>query len=159
MDRFFFKLKMGFPSIDALHDIVERTTQHSEPKAERVLDQQEILQMRETARRVPIARPVQDYAIRMTLATHPHDPNSHTMVRQFVRFGSSPRGVQALVLGAKVHALMNGRIHVAGEDIRAIALPALRHRLLLNYEGEAERVDTDTIIVAIIDSLAPPAAE
>jgi MoxR-like ATPase len=157
LDRFFFKMKMGLPSIDALHDIIDRTTQRSEPKITRVLNQGEILQMRETARGIPIARPVQDYAIRMTLATHPQAKQPHEMVKKYVRFGSSPRGAQALVLGAKVHALLNNRVYVAGEDVRAVALPALRHRIMLNYEGEAAQIDADAIVSAIIASLAPPA--
>jgi MoxR-like ATPase len=156
LDRFFFKLKMGFPAIDALHAIIDRTTQRTEPKVARVLDQGEILEMRETARGIPIARPVQDYAIRMTLATHPEAKQAHELVKKYVRFGSSPRGAQALVLGGKVHALMNNRVYVAGEDVRAVALPALRHRMLLNYEGEAEQIDPDNIIAAIIDSLPEP---
>ena len=156
LDRFFYKLKMGFPSMAALHDILDRTTKPSEPKVERVLGQGEILDMRAIARAIPIAKSVQDYAIRMTLATHPEDALGHAMVKKYVRFGSSPRGAQALVLGGKVHALMNNRVYVAGEDIRAAALPALRHRMLLNYEGEAEQLDADTILAAIIESLPEP---
>jgi MoxR-like ATPase len=158
LDRFFFKLKMGFPAIDALHDIIDRTTQRTEPRVERVLNQSEILEMRETVRAIPIARPVQDYAIRMTLATHPEGTHAHELVKKYVRYGSSPRGAQALVLGGKVHALLNNRVYVAGEDVRAVALPALRHRMLLNYEGEAEQIDPDSIIDAIIATLPPPSA-
>jgi MoxR-like ATPase len=156
LDRFFYKLKMGFPSMNALHDILDRTTQQTAPKVDRVLAQGEILQMRETARSIPIARPVQDYAIRMTLATHPESEHAHESVKKYVRYGSSPRGAQALVLGGKVHALMHNRVYVAGEDIRAAAFPALRHRMLLNYEGEAEQLDVDSIIAAIISSLPEP---
>jgi MoxR-like ATPase len=158
LDRFFFKLKMGFPDVEALHAIIDRTTDITEPTVERVLNQGEILEMRETARGIPIARPVQDYAIRMTLATHPDASPAHPMVKKFVRYGASPRGAQALVLGGKVHALMMNRVHVAGEDIRAVALPALRHRIMLNYEGQAEQVDPDTILAAIIESLPQPTA-
>jgi MoxR-like ATPase len=159
LDRFLFKLKMGFPDVDALHDTIDRTTQQlDEPSVARVLDQGEILEMRETARSIPIARPVQDYAIRMTLATRPDAEQAHPMVKRFVRHGASPRGAQALVLGGKVHALMNDRVHVAGEDIRAVALPALRHRIMLNYDGQAEQVDPDTILAAIIESLPQPTA-
>ena len=156
LDRFFYKLKMGFPSLNALHDILDRTTQQAAPKVDRVLAQGEILQMRETARSIPIARPVQDYAIRLTLATHPESEYAHDLVKKYVRYGSSPRGAQALVLGGKVHALMHNRVYVAGEDIRAAAFPALRHRMLLNYEGEAEQLDVDSIIAAIIRSLPEP---
>ena len=156
LDRFFFKLRMEFPEIEALHDIIDRTTRAEEPAVARVLDQGEVLDMRETARSIPIARPVQDYAIRMALATRPQAGQPHPMVKRFVRYGASPRGAQALVLGAKVHALMSNRLHVAGADIRAVALPALRHRIMLNYEGQAEQVDPDTLIVAIIESLPEP---
>jgi MoxR-like ATPase len=156
LDRFFYKLKMGFPAMNALHDILDRTTQQTVPKVDRVLAQGEILRMRETARSIPIARPVQDYAIRMTLATHPESEHAHELVKKYVRYGSSPRGAQALVLGGKVHALMHNRVYVAGEDIRAAAFPALRHRMLLNYEGEAEQLDVDSIIAAIISSLPEP---
>lgn len=156
LDRFFYKLKMGFPELNALHDILDRTTRQAEPTVDRVLGQGEILEMRETARSIPIARPVQEYAIRMTLATHPESTHAQELVKKYVRYGSSPRGAQALVLGGKVHALMNSRVYVAGEDIRAAAFPALRHRMLLNYEGEADQFDVDTIIAAIIQSLPEP---
>jgi MoxR-like ATPase len=141
-----------------LNLIIERTTQQAEPEVKRVLGLDEILRMRETARAIPVARPVQEYAIRLTLATHPESDQAHEMARKYVRFGSSPRGTQALILGAKVHALMNDRVYVAGEDIRAVALPALRHRVLLNFEAEAQRVDTDTVLARILESVAGPGA-
>jgi MoxR-like ATPase len=157
LDRFFFKLRMGFPGVDDLHTVLDRTTLAAEPRVERALAQGEILEMRETAREVPVARPVQDYAIRLTLATHPESELGHEMARRYVRFGASPRGTQALILGAKVHALMHDRLHVSGEDIRAVALPALRHRLLVNFEAEADRIDTDTILQRILADVAGPA--
>ena len=156
LDRFFFKLKMGFPDIAGLHEVIDRTTQAREPDISRVLDQGAILAMRETAREVPVARPVQEDAIRLTLATHPESELAHEMTRRYVRFGASPRGTQALILGAKVHALINDRVHVAAADVRAVALPALRHRLLLNFEAEADRVDTDAILERILDQLPLP---
>jgi MoxR-like ATPase len=156
MDRFMFKLRMGFPDIAALHDILDRTTAQEMPQVERVLQHGEILEMRETVRGLPIARPVQDYAIRLTLATHPESEFAHDMTKRYVRFGSSPRGTQALVLGAKVHALMNNRVHVAAEDIRAVSMAALRHRMHLNLEGEAEQIDRDSILERILQDTAPP---
>ena len=156
LDRFFYKLRMEFPGAQALEEILDRTTRSSEPAVERVLGQGEILEMRAIARALPVAGPVKDYAIRLTLATHPESAQCHAMVKKYVRYGSSPRGAQALLLGAKVHALMQNRVYVAGEDIRAAAFPALRHRMLLNYEGEAEQIDVDTIISAIIESLPDP---
>ena len=156
LDRFLFKLRMGFPGVEELHAVLDRTTHGHDPAVERTLAQGEILEMRETAREVPIARPVQDYAIRITLATHPESDLAHEMAKKYVRFGASPRGTQALILGAKVHALIHDRVHVAGEDIRAVVLPALRHRLLLNFEAEADRVDTDAILQRILADVPGP---
>jgi MoxR-like ATPase len=142
--------------VEQLHLIVDRTTGQKEPAVRRVLQQGEILEMRETARAIPVARPVQDYAIRVTLATHPESSQGHEMSKKYVRFGSSPRGTQALILGAKVHALMNDRVYVSCEDVRAVALPALRHRILLNFEAEAGRIDTDMILARILESVPEP---
>ncbi len=112
------------------------------------MDGPEILHMREVSRSVPIARPVQAYAIRLTLASHPESPYATPLVKRYVRYGASPRAAQALVLAGKIHALTRGQAFVSVEDIRARALPALRHRLLLNFEGEAEQECnvTDTIV-------------
>ncbi len=156
MDRFFFKLKLDFPDIEQLHLIIDRTTRQEEPSVQRVLQQGQILEMRETARAIPVSRPVQDYAIKLTLATHPESDQAHEATRKFVRFGASPRGTQALILGAKVHALMNDRVYVSSEDVRAVALPALRHRVLLNFEAEAQRMDTDTILRRIVEWVPEP---
>ncbi len=150
LDRFFYKLRIMYPEPKHMHEIMDRTTKREEPVAKTVLGREEILAMRDTAREVPIARPVQDYAIRLTLATHPDTPYAHPMVSQFVRFGASPRGTQTLVVGGKVNALLNGRLHVSCEDIRSMLLPALRHRMMLNFEGEAERIDRDDILRAIM---------
>ena len=156
MDRFFFKLKLDFPDAEQLHLIIDRTTRQAEPSVKRVLEQGQILQMRETTRAVPVARPVQEYAIKLTLATHPESSQAHEMTRKYVRFGSSPRGTQALILGAKVNALMNDRVYVSCEDVRAVALPALRHRVLLNFEAEAQRVDSDAILARILEWVPEP---
>ena len=153
LDRFFYKLRIMYPERDDMHEIMDRTTRREEPEAVTVLDREHILLMRDTARSVPIARPVQDYAIRLTLATHPGTPHAHPMTERYVRFGASPRGTQALVIGGKVNALLNGRIHVSCEDVRSMLLPALRHRVLLNFEGEAERMETDTILAAIMNDV------
>jgi len=156
LDRFFLKLKVDYPTVESLHTILNRTTKVQEPQVERVLGQGEVLEMRKTVRAVPIARPVQDYAIRITLATHPQPPFAHPLTVKYVRYGSSPRGAQALVVGGKIRALLNNRLHVSCEDIRAVAYGALRHRVLLNFEGEAERVDTDTVIKGILDNTPEP---
>ncbi len=157
LDRFFYKLRIMYPEPEHMHEIMDRTTKREEPVAETVLGRDEILAMRDTARDVPIARPVQDYAIRLTLATHPDTPHAHPMTSQFVRFGASPRGTQTLVVGGKVNALLNGRLHVSCEDIRSMLLPALRHRMMLNFEGEAERIDRDDILRAIMKDTPEPA--
>jgi MoxR-like ATPase len=156
LDRFFMKLKVDYPTVDSLHTILNRTTKVQEPQVERVLGQGEVLEMRKTVRAVPIARPVQDYAIRITLATHPQPPFAHPLTMKYVRYGSSPRGAQALVVGGKIRALLKNRLHVSCEDIRAVAYGALRHRVLLNFEGEAERVDTDTVIKGILENTPEP---
>lgn len=157
MDRFFYKLRIMYPEPEHMHEIMDRTTKREEPIAETVLGRDEILAMRDTARDIPIARPVQDYAIRLTLATHPDTSHAHPMSKQYVRYGASPRGTQTLVVGGKVNALLNGRLHVSCEDIRSMLLPALRHRMMLNFEGEAERIDTDEILRAIMKDTPEPA--
>jgi MoxR-like ATPase len=146
LDRFFFKLKVMYPPEEAMHQILDRTTQPGDNEVTRVLDGTEILEMRQVARSVPIARPVQGYAIRLTLGSHPESPYATPLVKRYVRYGASPRAAQALVLAGKVHALQRGNAFVAAEDIRAVALPALRHRVLLNFEGEAEQINPDTIV-------------
>ena len=156
MDRFFFKLRLDFPDADALYTIIDRTTSQDQPQVKRVLEQGQILEMRDTARAIPVARPVQEYAIKVTLATHPESSLAHEMTKKYVRFGSSPRGVQALILGAKVHALMNDRVYVSCEDVRAVALPALRHRILLNFEAEAGRIESDAILSKILEWVPEP---
>lgn len=156
LDRFFFKLKVTYPDVEGLHEILDRTTRLDEPVVERVLDRNEILEMRKTVRSVPIARQVQEYAIRLNLATHPESSHAHPMAKRYVRYGASPRGAQALVIGGKIHALLHGRVYVSCEDLKAMVLPALRHRILLNFEGEADRIDPDTILRGILESLPEP---
>ena len=151
LDRFFFKLKVGYPSEEAIHEILDRTTHGTRPDVGRVVNGAEILEMRQLARSVPIARPVQAYAIRLTLATHPDSPRATAMVRKYVRYGASPRAAQALVLGAKIHALTEGRPYVSEADISAVALPALRHRVLLGFQGEVDRVDPDVMITELLE--------
>ena len=133
-----------------MHLIMERTTQATTETVERVVNAEQILQMRHAARLVPVAQPVQGYAIRLTLGSHPHSPYATPMVKKYVRYGASPRAAQALILGAKIHALTQGKAFVSPEDIRAIALPALRHRLLLNFEGEAEQIDSDVMVKELL---------
>jgi MoxR-like ATPase len=152
LDRFFMKLKVDYPTAGSMSTILNRTTRLEEPHVTRVLDGPQILDMRKTVRSVPIARPIQDYAVRIMMATHPNTPLSNPLATRYARCGSSPRGAQALVVGGKIRALLNNRVYVSCDDIRAVAYGALRHRLLLNFEGEAERVDTDTIIKGILEA-------
>ena len=154
LDRFFFKLKVMYPPEEAMHAILERTTRESNPAVSRVLDGPEILEMRQVARAVPIARPVQGYAIRLTLASHPNSPYATPLVKKYVKYGASPRAAQTLVLAGKIAALNRGQAFVSIEDIRAFALPTLRHRLLLNFEGEADEVNTDTIVEELLRTVA-----
>lgn len=152
LDRFFMKLKVSYPSLSDLHKILNRTTRTREPAVSHILGKDEVLEMRKTVRAVPIARPIQDYAVRIAMATHPRSTYASSLTNQYVRYGSSPRGAQALVVGGKIRALLNNRLHVSCDDIRSVAYNALRHRILLNFEGETDRVDTDTVITAILES-------
>ena len=156
LDRFFMKLRVTYPDTESLHKILNRTTQFDEPDVERVLTGDQLMEMRRTSREVPIAKPIQEYAIRLTLATHPESPYAQPMVNRYVRYGASPRGAQALVVGGKIRALLADRVHVSCEDIRAMLLPALRHRVLLNFEGEAEQIDPDTILEEVLTNTPEP---
>ncbi|MFH0964300.1 MAG: MoxR family ATPase [Planctomycetota bacterium] len=153
LDRFFFKLKVAYPSAGEMHTILERTTAAEDVHAEKVADGATILGMRALVRSVPIATHVRDYAVRLVMASHPDNPEAPEKVRRYVRYGASPRGAQAMVLAGKVHALLAGRFHVSCEDVRIAALPALRHRLILNFEGEAEGIDADEVISAIAEAI------
>ncbi len=153
LDRFLFKLRMTYPGIEELHTILDRTTSGHTPTAAALWTAEQVMAMRRVVRLAPIARPVQEYAIRLGMATRPEGDRPAEAVRRYVRIGASPRGVQAMVLGAKVHALIRGRAHVAREDIRAVALSALRHRVLLNFEGEAERIDLDDLLQDLVDNV------
>jgi MoxR-like ATPase len=151
LDRFFVKLKVTFPSRASLHAILERTTGEGSPRAEKVLSSARLLELRELVRQVPAARQVSDFAIRVLEATHPEDQKaSPPLTRKYVRYGASPRGAQACLLGAKIRALLDGRFAVSCDDVKSVARPTLRHRIILNFEGEAEGIDPDTIIDAIL---------
>ena len=150
LDRFFFKLVVEYPNKQALHTILDRTTTDETPRPEPVIEKERILEMRELVRKVPLARQIQDYAVRVVLATHPENPEATPMSKQYMRYGASPRGLQAVILAAKIRALLEGRYAVSIDDIRHVAPPALRHRLILNFEGEAEGVAADAIIAEIL---------
>ena len=153
LDRFFFKLLVTYSNREQLKIILDRTTTGEEPHADSVADAEKILWAQKLVRRVVVAEHVQDYAIRLTLATHPEGPFATDMTNRFVRFGSSPRGVQALALAGKVRALLDERYHVSFDDIAQSLLPALRHRLLLNFEGQAEGIQTDDVLNEIIQKI------
>jgi len=156
LDRFFVKLRVEYPSRDAMHTILDRTTGREEVRAEKVLSAERLLQLRELVRDVPVARAVQDFAVRVVEGTHPADrAGVPPLTKKYVRYGASPRGAQAILLGAKIKALLDGRFAVSTDDIRYVAKPALRHRLILNFEGEAEGVDPDTIIDSILTETKP----
>ncbi|MBX6312121.1 MAG: MoxR family ATPase [Isosphaeraceae bacterium] len=157
LDRFFFKLVVNFPDADELEMILDRTTEAVEPKAEAILYGPRILELSHLARQIPIAQELRRYGIDVVLATHPEKPQATEMTRRYVRYGSSPRGAQALILAAKIRAILDNRYHVSRDDIKAVALPALRHRLILNFEGQAEHISTDAIIEDILEQIEAPA--
>jgi MoxR-like ATPase len=149
LDRFFFKVRVPYPNRADLHAILERTTGNDVAPVKPVLSGERLLELRGIVRQVPIARPIQDYAVRLVEATHPGKGASAEVTR-VVRYGSSPRGAQALVLAAKIAALRDGRLTPSFADIQHAAVPALAHRVLLNFEGDADGVRTDELIRAIV---------
>ncbi len=149
---------MPFPSREDLHEIINRTTGAESPRAEQVVSTADVLRLQRTVREVPLADHVKDYAIRLLRATHPDLEGATETVKRFVATGGSPRGAQALILAAKIRALLDGRITAGIDDVRAVAPPALRHRILLNFEGEAESITTDAVISELIEKL-PEAAD
>jgi MoxR-like ATPase len=150
LDRFLFKIDVRFPAAAELVEILARTTGEGLPSTEEVADGATLVAMSELARQVPIASHLSDYVARLVIATHPESEGAPPMVGRYVRYGSSPRGGQAMVLGAKIRALVAGRYNVSFEDVRAIAPAALRHRLLLNFEGLAEGVRPDAVIAELL---------
>jgi MoxR-like ATPase len=153
LDRFLFKMLVGAPTLEELGGIIDRTTATVVTDVRPVLDGPRLLELRHFVREVPIAPHVREFALKAVVATHANSAFATPLVNQYARFGSSPRGAQAIVLAAKVRALLDGRYHVAIDDVAATAVPALRHRILLNFEGEAEGIRTDTLIAEIIESL------
>jgi MoxR-like ATPase len=159
LDRFLFKLRVRYPAIEELNTIIDRTTQARAVSVDRVMTGANVLGFRELIREVPIASHVRDIASTIIMATHPAWQHAPDAARRFVRYGASPRGAQALVLGAKVRALAEGRFNVSVEDLKALAAPALRHRVILNFEGEAEGITTEAVIGSILDAVVAPTVE
>ena len=146
LDRFLFKLNVTFPSASDLEEIIERTTGVEATPITVVADAQRIEEMKVLVREIPVPTSVRHYVVQLILATHPNQPDAPALVRQVVRHGASPRAAQALILGAKVNALLQSRFNVSISDIDAMLYPALRHRLILNFEGEAEGISSETLI-------------
>lgn len=150
VDRFLFKLLVGVPGMDDMRAIIDRTTGDFTPEARVTLTKGQLRELQHLVREVPIASHVRDYAIEIMLSTHPTSPKSPEFVRRYVRLGASPRGAQSLVLAGKAWALMSGRFNVSREDIQQVVRPALRHRLLLNFEAQAEDVDAEDVLTEVL---------
>ncbi len=159
LDRFFFKLIVNYSGREEMATILDRTTRGEWPTAQKVMDGAEIRQWQQLVREVLVAPPVQDYAIRLVLATHPGGEFALDETNRFIRCGASPRGAQALVLAGKVRALLEGRYNVSFEDIRRVYLPALRHRILLNFEAQAENIPSDQVLANLLNEVKEKAPE
>ncbi|MBI3820747.1 MAG: AAA family ATPase [Planctomycetes bacterium] len=153
LDRFFFKLKVGYLGEEDLLTMIDRTTATSIADIKPTLDSEKIHEMQQTVREVAIAEHVKRYAVRIVRSTQPENAEAPEIVKHYIKFGASPRGIQTLILGGKVRALLDGRFNLACEDIKAVAVPALRHRMILNFEGEAEEKTTDSILDAILNEV------
>jgi MoxR-like ATPase len=150
LDRFFFKILVGYPNAEELGEVINRTTAGVRAQVDKVLSRATLIELMSLVRQVPVASHVKDYAVRLVLATHPRTDTAAPIASQYLRFGSSPRGAQTLILAGKVRALAQGRFNVSFDDLESVALPALRHRLILNFEAEAEGVTTDHILAQIL---------
>jgi MoxR-like ATPase len=157
LDRFFFKLLVGYSTRDQLNTIVERTTRSQQVSPEKVMDGAEIIKWQGLIRDVILAKHVQDYIVRLTLATHAEGPFALPITNQYLRWGASPRGAQTLALAAKVLALLEGRYNVSFEDVRRVYLPAMRHRVILNFEAQAEGIAPDHVLLEILEQLSQKA--
>lgn len=153
LDRFLFKLVVGYSNRDDLNMIVDRTTRREKINVEKVMNGEEIIKWQSLVRDVILAPHVQDYLVRLTLATHPDGPQSVAATNNYVRWGSSPRGAQTLALASKVRALLEGRFNVSFEDVRRVYLPAMRHRVLLNFEAQAEGIEADKVLLDILEKV------
>jgi MoxR-like ATPase len=158
LDRFFFKLLVGYSNHQELSTIIDRTTKGSVIQVDKVMDGAEILEWQRFVREVILAPHVQDYLVRLTLATHPGGPFALPITNQYLRWGSSPRGAQAMALAAKVRALLEGRYNVSFEDVRRVYLPAVRHRVILNFEAQAENIEADHVLLEILEKLPEKSA-
>ncbi|MFD1175228.1 AAA family ATPase [Paenibacillus puldeungensis] len=153
LDRFLLKIQVGYPSPEELKEIVRRTTVANQPRAEKVATAKQLLEIRQASKEVLLADEVLEFGVRLLMMTHPEEKEAPDSVRSYVRFGSGPRGIQSIISAAKVRAISKGRMHVSTGDIKAVAMPALRHRLFLNFEGQAIGVSTDRIIEDVLAAL------
>ncbi|MEK7449315.1 MAG: MoxR family ATPase, partial [Planctomycetota bacterium] len=153
LDRFFFKTLVETPSVEEMEEIMERTTGSQEITVKQVINGLELLELRKLAREVPVASHLKHYIALLVRATHPQTEEADEMVKRYVRYGASPRGTQALILAGKIRAICQGRYNLSFEDIRKVACPALRHRLILNFEGEAEGIKADVIIRNLLETI------
>lgn len=159
LDRFFFKLLVNYVTREELSMILDRTTRGGTEAPQQVMDGAAIRRWQQFVRQVLVAPPVQDYAIRLVLATHPQGPFAAKPANQYIRCGASPRGAQAMILAAKVRAMLQKRANVSFDDLRSVYLPALRHRILLNFEAQAENIASDTVLNAIMAEVKEKAPE
>jgi MoxR-like ATPase len=153
LDRFFFKLHVELPNHEEFGTILDRTGGITQPTINKVASGEDILAMAHTLRQVPIDKPVQEHLVHIVRRTHPTSEEAPAPVRKYVRHGASPRAAQAMLAAARAKALLDGRYHVSREDVNAVALPAIRHRLILSFEGEAEGVKADQLIHQVLDTL------
>lgn len=158
LDRFFFKLVVGYPSAAEMTEVLNRTTEGEKVTPSKVMNGLRLRELQRLVRQVPVATHVKDYAVRLVLATHPKTETAAPITNQYLKFGSSPRGAQVLLLAAKVRALTHGRFNVSFDDIQAVTPPALRHRLIVNFEAEAEGINTDHVIAQILQDVPRDAA-
>jgi MoxR-like ATPase len=159
LDRFFFKLVVEYSTREELSLIIDRTTRGEWGKPAKIMDGHAIRKWQAIIRKVFVAPQVQDYAVRLILATHPQGPFASNITNRFLRFGSSPRGAQAIVLASKIRAMLDGRFNVSFEDVRSVYLPALRHRVLLNFEAQAENISPDTVLADILTDVKEKASD
>ncbi|MBI3209031.1 MAG: MoxR family ATPase, partial [Candidatus Solibacter usitatus] len=154
LDRFLMKILVGFPSRDELTGILERTIQREEAELHQVLTREQILELRSVCRGVLIAQHVRDFAVDLVMATQPDHPQAHPLAKKYIRYGSSPRGAQAMLECGRVLALMHGRFHLSTGDVRHLAPSVMRHRIILNFDAHADGQTPETVLSAIIESVA-----
>lgn len=158
LDRFLMKIVVGFPTREEMHTIVDRTIQPEVTNLSSRVTRQQILDLRALAREVLVAPHVRDFAVDLVLATQPDSPHAHALAKKYIRYGSSPRGAQALVECGRVHALFNGRVQLSVDDIKAVAAPVLRHRMILNFDAYSDGKTADSVLAALIEDQVRAAA-